>query len=73
MDVYKGHGEGDTKGKWCAWKLLLFKFNIVLYDKFTIHLFIWKHTQNTSCTLFLFIANIPLDIIRVTSKAEMIN
>jgi hypothetical protein len=31
MDVYKGHGEGDTKWKGCAWKLLLFKFNIVFY------------------------------------------
>jgi len=31
MDVYNGHGEGDTKWKGCAWKLLLFKFNKMLY------------------------------------------
>jgi len=73
MDVYKGHGEGDTKWKGCAWKLLLFKFNIIIYDKFTIHLFIGKHTQNTSCTLFLFIANIKLDIIRVITKTIKVN
>jgi len=29
MDVYKGHGEGDTKWKGCAWKLLLFKLDIL--------------------------------------------
>ena len=31
MDVYKGHGEGDTKWKGCDWKLLLFKFNIISF------------------------------------------
>jgi hypothetical protein len=29
IEVYKGQGEGDTKWNGCAWKLLLFKFNIV--------------------------------------------
>ena len=28
MDVYKGHGEGETRWKGCAWKLLLYKFSI---------------------------------------------
>ena len=40
IDVYKGHGEGDTKWKGCAWKLLLFKFNIVYWYKFTIRFFL---------------------------------
>ena len=28
MDVYKGQGEGETKWKGCAWKLLLFNLYI---------------------------------------------
>jgi len=47
MDVYKGHGEGDTKWKGCAWKLLLFKFNMIFYNKFIIRLFFFEnHNQN---------------------------
>ena len=29
MDVYKGHGDGDTRWKGCAWKLLLLKLDII--------------------------------------------
>ena len=55
MDVYKGHGEGDTKWKDVAENY----FNLNLTEYFMIitqYIFlIRKHTQNTSCTLFLFI------------------
>jgi hypothetical protein len=30
IDVYKGQGEGETRWKGCAWKLLLFRFNIII-------------------------------------------
>jgi hypothetical protein len=29
MDVYKGQGEGETRWKGCAWKLLLFVCSII--------------------------------------------
>ena len=56
MDVYKGHGEGETKWKGCAWKLLLFKFNIKFYYKFTIRLFFFGNT--------LKIHLVPLSLLR---------
>lgn len=44
MDVYKGHGEGDTKWKGCAWKLLLCRFIINIYNNNIIRLFFLKIT-----------------------------
>jgi hypothetical protein len=38
--VYIGQGEGETRWKGWAWKLLLFKFNIILYY---IHNTIYLH------------------------------
>lgn len=34
IEVYKGQGEGDTKWKGCAWKLLLCMFNMIYFIKF---------------------------------------
>jgi len=48
MDVYKGHGEGDTKWKGCAWKLLLFKFNMVFNNKFIIRLFLKSQPKHSA-------------------------
>jgi hypothetical protein len=39
IDVYKGQGEGETRWKGCAWKLLLFRFNIIIDLEFKMHFF----------------------------------
>ena len=55
MDVYKGHGEGDTKWKGCAWKLLLFKFNMIFYNKFIIRFFLKSHPNHSEYRFLLFL------------------
>lgn len=49
--VYKGQGEGDTKWKGCAWKVLLFKLSIPILIKFIIKRFELKYQQKPIKTM----------------------